>query len=127
MDKQGDVCEVNCLHEEVVARVQKEMVVESSATRLAETFKAMGDLTRIKIINALSQGELCVCDIAFLLGMSQSAISHQLRVLRNLKLVKNRKAGKIVYYSLDDEHIVNLFKQGLEHVLEGNHPRRIEA
>lgn len=120
MDKQGDVCEVNCLHEEVVARVQKEMVDESSAARLAETFKAMGDLTRIKIINALCQEELCVCDIAFLLGMSQSAISHQLRVLRNLKLVKNRKAGKIVYYSLDDEHIVNLFKQGLEHVLEGN-------
>lgn len=118
MDKQTDICEINCIHEEVVARVKPNLVDERSAAMLAETFKAMGDLTRIKIINALSFGELCVCDIAFLLGMSQSSISHQLRVLRNLKLVKNRKAGKIVFYTLDDEHIVNLFKQGLEHVME---------
>jgi len=115
---QNDICEINCLHEEVVTKVRKEMINEKTALLLAETFKVMGDGTRIKIINALSHAELCVCDIAFLLGMSQSAISHQLRFLRSLKLVKNRKEGKVVYYSLDDDHIVNLFKQGLEHVLE---------
>lgn len=124
MVKQDELCEVNCIHLEAVAKVQKAIIDENTAAMLAETFKAMGDLTRIKIINALSQQELCVCDIAHLLGMSQSAISHQLRVLRNLKLIKNRKAGKIVYYSLDDEHIVNLLKHGLEHVREADHPRR---
>jgi len=119
MSYQSDMCEANCLHEEVVAEVKKDMINDKTAGLLAETFKAMGDITRIKIINVLSRAELCVCDIAHLLGMSQSAISHQLRVLRSLKLVKNRKEGKIVFYSLDDEHIVNLFAQGLEHVLEG--------
>lgn len=114
-----DFCEVNCLHEDVVFEVKKKMVDDNKAALLAETFKAMGDLTRIKIINVLSYKELCVCDIAYLLGMSQSAVSHQLRVLRGLKLVKNRKEGKVVYYSLDDEHIINLFNQGLEHVSEG--------
>ena len=118
MNNQSDICEVNCLHEDKVAEVKKQMVENKLAFLLAETFKAMGDVTRIKIINALSLQELCVCDIAYLLGMSQSAISHQLRVLRSLKLIKNRKDGKVVYYSLDDEHIVNLFKQGLDHVTE---------
>ncbi len=126
MEKHDELCEVNCIHLEQVAKVQQTMVDKNTAVLLAETFKAMGDLTRIKIIYALSQEELCVCDIAYLLGMSQSAISHQLRVLRNLKLIKNRKAGKIVYYSLDDEHIVNLLKHGLEHVLEADHPQRIK-
>jgi len=119
MSDQADSCEVNCLHEETVSEVSKKMIDNDTAVLLAETFKAMGDLTRIRIINVLSENELCVCDIAHLLGMTQSAISHQLRVLRSLKLVKNRKEGKIVFYSLDDEHIVNLFNQGLEHVLEG--------
>lgn len=111
-----DRCEINCLHEDVVAEVATKLIGEEKAIRLADTFKAMGDPTRIRIINALSTAELCVCDIAYLLGMTQSAISHQLRVLRSLKLVKNRKEGKIVYYSLDDQHILNLFKQGLEHI-----------
>lgn len=118
MGNQSDICEVNCLHEEVVAKVRKELIDDKTALLLADTFKAMGDGTRIKIINAISHAELCVCDIAYLLGMTQSAISHQLRLLRSLKLVKYRKEGKVVFYSLDDEHIVNLFKQGLEHVLE---------
>ncbi|MHB8172006.1 MAG: ArsR/SmtB family transcription factor [Thermincolia bacterium] len=120
MSKTDDVCEINCLHEEAVNLVRKEMINEKTAGLLADVFKAMGDITRIKIINGLSRSELCVCDIAFLLGMSQSAISHQLRVLRSLKLVKYRKEGRVVYYSLDDDHIVNLFAQGLEHVKEGN-------
>lgn len=111
-----DRCEINCLHGDVVAEVSAKLIEEDQAVMLADTFKAMGDPTRIRIINALSLAELCVCDIAYLLGMTQSAISHQLRVLRSLKLVKNRKEGKIVYYSLDDDHILNLFKQGLEHI-----------
>lgn len=118
MNTQNDSCEVTCLHDDVVAEVKEKMIEDKTAMLLAETFKAMGDVTRVRIINVLSESELCVCDIAHLLGMSQSAVSHQLRVLRSLKLVKNRKEGKVVFYSLDDHHIVNLFKQGLEHVSE---------
>nr|WP_297212912.1 metalloregulator ArsR/SmtB family transcription factor [Thermodesulfovibrio sp.] len=82
---------------------------EATIQRIAETFKVLGDLTRTKIIFALSQEELCVCDIANLLGTTKSAISHQLRILRNMRLVKYKKEGKMVFYSLDDEHIKNLF------------------
>nr|WP_230869803.1 metalloregulator ArsR/SmtB family transcription factor [Iocasia fonsfrigidae] len=85
---------------------------------LAEIFKTIGDPTRIKILYALKERELCVCDLSELLEMSSSAISHQLRVLRNNKLVKFRKEGRSVYYSLDDDHVLTLFCQGLEHVLE---------
>ncbi|MCL4369064.1 MAG: metalloregulator ArsR/SmtB family transcription factor [Actinobacteria bacterium] len=84
--------------------------------RLAATFKVLGDPTRTRIVLALSKNELCVGDIAALLGLSMSAVSHQLRILRNLELVKVRKDGKMVYYSLDDEHIENLFAEGLRHV-----------
>ena len=83
---------------------------------LAETFKILSDGTRIKILQALSQEELCVCDLAEVVEMSQSSVSHQLRLLRTARLVKFRKAGKMVYYSLDDEHIVQLFSQGLAHI-----------
>jgi len=86
--------------------------------RLAETFKVLGDPTRMKIIFALSLEELCVCDIANLLGTTKSAVSHQLRVLRNMRLVKYRKDGKMVYYSLDDGHINHLIEEGLRHVEE---------
>ncbi len=84
---------------------------------MAEIFKALGDPTRLKIIYVLSKSPLCVCDIASLLDMTQSAISHHLRLLRNLKLVKFKKEGKMVIYSLDDDHVLRLFKEGLEHVL----------
>lgn len=117
MSKDNFSCEVFCVDEEKIEMVRKKMLDKSVTLRLSETFKVLGDPTRIKIIQALSLTELCVCDISTLLNMSQSAISHQLRVLRNLRLVKFRKEGKIVYYSLDDKHIVNLFKEGLEHVL----------
>lgn len=117
MSKENINCEVFCVDEEKVGMVREKMLDKSVTLRLSETFKVLGDPTRIKIIQALSLTELCVCDISTLLNMSQSAISHQLRVLRNLRLVKFRKEGKIVYYSLDDKHIVNLFKEGLEHVL----------
>jgi ArsR family transcriptional regulator, lead/cadmium/zinc/bismuth-responsive transcriptional repressor len=113
-----DVCEVTCVNEERVERVRSAMRSDATMVALAETFRALGDPTRARIMFALSRDELCVCDLAFLLGASVSAVSHQLRVLRNLKLVKHRKEGKMVYYSLDDGHIHELFAQGLEHVEE---------
>ena len=111
-----DTCEVFCFNDEAVQQVKRQLLPLDKVFRLAETFKTMGDPTRISIIQSLSLQELCVCDLAAVLEMSQSSVSHQLRILRNLKLVKFRKEGKMVYYSLDDEHIINLFREGLEHV-----------
>ncbi len=111
-------CEVISIHKETVNKVKKNMKPEEVITRLAETFSALSNPTRAKIIFALLSEELCVCDLAHLVGLSSSAISHQLRILRNLKIVKYRKDGKIVYYALADKHIENLFNQGLEHVEE---------
>lgn len=91
---------------------------DTTFSNLADVFKIFGDVTRLKILYALFDSELCVCDIANELNMSQSAISHQLRTLKTAKLVKNRKEGKIVYYSLDDEHVKHMFDQGLIHVTE---------
>lgn len=110
-----DACEIQSVHEEKVARVKSTMV-EEDLLRLAEVFKAMGDGTRLKILHALSKEELCVCDLVALLEVSQSAVSHQLRLLRNLRLVKFRKAGKMAYYSLDDQHVFVLLAQGLQHL-----------
>ncbi len=109
-------CEINYIDKKKVSSVRKRMLTETVMQQLAETFRVLGDATRTKIIFALSQEELCVCDIANLLGTTKSAVSHQLRVLRNMALVKYRKEGKIVFYSLDDEHIKNLFDEGLRHV-----------
>lgn len=91
---------------------------DTTFSNLADVFKIFGDVTRLKILYALFDSELCVCDISNELNMSQSAISHQLRTLKTAKLVKNRKEGKIVYYSLDDEHVKHIFDQGLIHVTE---------
>lgn len=85
---------------------------------LADTFKVLGDTTRVRILDALSHSELCVGEIASLLGMTESAVSHQLRVLRNMRVVRARRAGRMIFYALDDQHIVRLFEQGLEHVQE---------
>jgi len=115
---QGDVCEIKYVNEKQVKAVQKEMIRDEIALDLAEAFKVLSDPTRIKIVFALSKAELCVCDLSALLGMHDSAVSHHLRLLRTLKLVKYRKEGRMAYYSLDDEHIERLFKQGLEHVQE---------
>jgi len=101
-----------------IKSAQKSLKPEDTIIKLAETFKVLGDPTRIKILLALTDEELCVCDIAKLLGMNQSAISHQLRVLRNLDLVRYRKEGKIICYTLKDEHIKNLCAEGLKHVEE---------
>ena len=94
------------------------LLPDSSASSLADTFRVLGDVTRVRILDALSRTELCVGDIAQLLGLSESAVSHQLRLLRDQRLVRPRRAGQMIFYTLDDHHIVKLFAQGLEHVQE---------
>jgi DNA-binding transcriptional ArsR family regulator len=101
-----------------VDEVRAQMPQEEKLYDLAELFKVFGDSTRIKILWALGKAEMCVCDIASLLNTTQSAVSHQLRILRQSRLVKNRKEGKVVYYSLDDEHVGQIFEQGIAHISE---------
>jgi ArsR family transcriptional regulator len=113
-----DKCKCNVVHLPVVDKVKKELIDEDRSKNLADFFKVFGEPTRIKILNALSLNEMCVCDIAYLLEMQQSAVSHQLRVLRGARLVKYRKEGKSVYYSLDDKHVENIINQGLDHIME---------
>lgn len=120
MVKRGEkmeACSVEAIHENVIQKVKTKMPSDDNLLKLSDLYKAMGDLTRIRIISALVESEMCVCDLAALLEMTQSAISHQLRVLRQAHLVNYRKEGKVVYYSLDDEHIKMLYDQGLVHVL----------
>lgn len=102
--------------EDTLDEIKKSLYKEEVVNLLAQTFKALADPTRLKIIYVLSKSPLCVCDIANLLDMTQSAISHHLRLLRNLRLVKFRKEGKMAIYSLDDDHVLQLFKQGMDHV-----------
>lgn len=116
--KYAEICECNSIHGETISKVETLMPDEEILYDLAELFKVFGDTTRVKILCALFESEMCVCDIAVLLNMTQSAISHQLRVLKAAKLVKNRKAGKVVYYSLADEHVKHIFDQGLAHITE---------
>lgn len=113
-------CDCDVIHQDIVNQVKDKMPQEETLYDLAELFKVFGDSTRIKILWALDESEMCVCDISFLLNMTQSAISHQLRVLKQANLVKNRKEGKIVYYSLNDEHVKHIFDQGLIHINEEN-------
>ncbi len=116
-----DDCETPCIHRDSVekAKVQAKGLEGTTVTRLSDIFKVMGDPTRLRIINALSSGDMCVCDIACALGMEHSAISHQLRILRAMKVVKFRKEGKSAIYSLDDEHVMRLYNEGLEHARHG--------
>ncbi|MBI5057958.1 MAG: helix-turn-helix transcriptional regulator [Nitrospirae bacterium] len=116
--KKQDVCQVKTIDKKKVRAVKKVMLTDNEAGKLSETFNVLADPTRTKIIHALSEEELCVCDIASILGISISAVSHQLRTLRNMRLVKFRKEARIVYYSLVDAHIKTLFNQGLRHVRE---------
>ena len=112
------ICGDNTVHQDIVDRVSGEMPDESALYDAAELLKVFGDPTRLRIISALCRSELCVCDIARLLGMTQSAISHQLRVLKQARLVNTRRDGKTIYYSLDDDHVYNIISQGIEHVQE---------
>lgn len=118
LNEKRDSCECSVIHEDVVNMVKKNMPKEEHLYDLAELFKVFGDTTKIKILYALFASEMCVCDIAALINMSQSAVSHQLRVLKQARLVKYRKEGKVVYYSLDDEHIKQIFDQGYMHITE---------
>ena len=114
-----ETCDVRVVHLERVARARNEAIRETDLERLALTFKIMGDPTRLKIILALRGGEMCVCDIAAHVGLSESAVSHQLRRLRELALVRSRRDGQILYYSLDDAHVLDLVTVGLSHIEEG--------
>src|SRR5690554_632054 len=120
MTEQSPCCEVTVIHEDRVKQVRQNMPPEENLFNLAELFKVFGDTTRIRILYTLFQSEMCVCDIAYLLDMTQSAISHQLRVLKGAKLVKFRREGRVVYYSLDDDHIKAIFDQGYQHIQERN-------
>ena len=123
-EKQADshtnapTCDTSLVHLERVIRVQSEIVTTEKAQQMAQFFGAMADPHRLKLISALAKAELCVCDLAAVVKMSDSAVSHQLRLLRNLRLVKHRREGRNVYYSLADKHIVNLYREVAEHLNE---------
>jgi len=118
MDANLLTCEYDVIHDEVVARVRAVMPDRASFYELAHLFKMFADGTRLKILYALTRERMCVCDLAALLGMTKSAVSHQLKLLRMAKLVTFERAGRIVYYSLADEHVRSIFEQGFEHILE---------
>ncbi len=113
-----DRCDCTILHEDVVSRVKGKMPDDVNLYDLSENFKVFGDTTRIKILWALDVSEMCVCDIAALLNMTQSAISHQLRVLKQARLVSSRRDGKVVYYSLNDSHVKQILDLGMTHINE---------
>ena len=117
-ERDVECCGFLCVHEQTVEQVLSEMPSDEHLYDLAELFKVFGDSTRIKILYALFEAELCVCDIAQLLGLTQSAVSHQLRVLKNARLVKPRREGKTVFYSLADDHVRRIIAQGMDHINE---------
>ena len=116
MAKNEFVCDCNVIHQEVVENTIKQMADENILNKLAEFFKILGDTTRTKILYALDKNEMCVCDIANVLNMSKSSISHQLGTLRRSGIVKCRKVGKEVFYTLYDEHVKEVFEVGMEHI-----------
>ncbi len=118
MKKEAPTCEYMHAHEDIVKAVKEKMIDENSLYDLADLFKIFGDTTRIKILYVLSEHSMCVCDIATLLNISVSAVSHQLKVLKTAKLVKYRRQGKTVFYSLSDDHVKTIINNGLEHINE---------
>lgn len=114
----NDVCDIECTDEKAVKDVKDRMLNENILIEVSENFKIFGDPTRLKILHALYQRELCVCDLTAVLESNQSTISHQLRVLRKSNLVKFRKQGKMAYYSLADEHVIKIIELGVEHATE---------
>ena len=117
-DYYEDMCSESCVHDQVLERVRSNMPDDDTLCDVAEMFKVFGDITRTKILSALFEAELCVCDISEIVKMSSSAVSHQLRILRQTKIVKSRRSGKEVYYSLDDEHISRIYRMALDHLNE---------
>lgn len=118
MGKRELVCDCEVIHEDIVSKVKKNMLNEEVLLMMADFYKAFSDSTRVKIIDAIYENELCVCDISVLLNMTKSAVSHQLKYLREMNLIKARKAGKEVYYSLADKHVKEVFEISKEHILE---------
>ena len=116
MERKELVCDCNIIHEDAVNMAIKHQPDVKELVNLSELFKILGDLTRIKIIWVLDNNEMCVCDIANVLNMTKSSISHQLAILKNAGIVRYRKSGKEVYYTLDDEHINKLYEIGIEHI-----------
>ena len=117
-DIEIDRTDCTVIHQEVVDHVKERMPSDDLLLDLADTFKLFSDSTRLKILYALTEAEMCVCDISVLLGMSKSSVSHQLQVLKQSNLIKYRKAGRVVYYSLADDHVRTICRMGMEHVLE---------
>jgi DNA-binding transcriptional ArsR family regulator len=117
----ADDCDLPHLPQQEAAKRRRQLMTGRTVEAIAETFRVLGDPTRVRILDALVGGELCVCDIAGLVGISESAVSHQLRLLRGMRLVRPRRAGRQVFYSLDDQHIVELLKLSVTHVQEGSH------
>ncbi|MFO7861832.1 MAG: metalloregulator ArsR/SmtB family transcription factor [Desulfosalsimonas sp.] len=114
----AEVCATKVIHHDIIAQVDASMPEDRGLADLAGFFKIFGDKTRIRILWALSAAEMCVCDLCCLLGMKQSAVSQQLRILKQTRLVKYRREGKVIYYSLDDAHIRRVLELGMEHVME---------
>lgn len=119
-NKAADCCEEDCIHENLLKIVNEKMPVETELYDLSELFKVFGDSTRIRILFVLFEAEVCVCDLANAINMTQSAISHQLRILKANKLVKSRREGKSVFYSLSDDHVRTIIAMGLEHIEESD-------
>ncbi len=118
MGKNEVICDCDIIHSELVEKAKASILDEEKLLLIADFYKALSDSTRIKIINLLSSNELCVCDIAVILNMTKSAVSHQLKNLREMNLIKSRKLGKEVWYSLADNHVLEVFEVSLEHILE---------
>jgi DNA-binding transcriptional ArsR family regulator len=113
-----DGCRVRVVHLDRVEKARKEIISERELERLSLTYKVLGDPNRLKIVMALRSSEMCVCDLAAFTGLSESAVSHQLRRMKDLALVKSRRDGQVIYYALDDEHVSVLLEVGLEHIRE---------
>ncbi|KPK36726.1 MAG: ArsR family transcriptional regulator [Nitrospira bacterium SG8_35_1] len=118
MKRIKDTCDCRIIHDEKVEEARQRALDDTATDELCQTFKALGDPSRLKILWALNHQEMCVCDIAAFLGITESAVSHQLRLLRTLRLVKNRRAGTILYYRLADDHVSQLVSIALEHIQE---------
>ena len=116
MSKNEFICDCNIIHEDIVKKVLNTMIQQEKINKISDFFKILGDSTRAKIIAALDQNEMCVCDIANVLQMTKSSVSHQLAILRKAKLVKYRKEGKTVYYSLSDNHVQEVFESALDNI-----------
>lgn len=127
MFKNEEVCDLIQIDLTRVRKIRAALVQPDAVQGLADTFSALGDPTRVRILDALSHGELCVCDLAAVLRLSQSAVSHQLRLLRGLRLVRPRREGRVVFYDLDDQHIISIFKQTLQHVEESASAARVRG